>query len=219
MASVVLVHGAWHGAWCWDGVVEQLDRLDVGHTAIELPFTGFAADAAAARAALVDAPAGSVVIGHSYGGSVISEAAAGVPGVNRLVYLAALMTDTGVDMLDVLGGNGATLLEAVGLTEAGATIDPARARELFYGDSDDETAAAAVARLRPLGYDGSKPEAEPAWKQIPSTYVVCTGDQAIPPAAQRAMADQADDVVEWPTDHSPWLTRPDKIAQLLASYL
>lgn len=219
MASVVLVHGAWHGAWCWDAVVEHLDDSGIDATAVELPHTGFAADVAVARDVIETVGAGSVVIAHSYGGSVITEAAAGVTDLNRLVYLAAFMTDTGVDMVDILGGDAAPLLGAVGFDDGQVTLDLGRTRELLYADSDDEAAAAATARLRPMGYDGTKPVGEPAWKRVPSTYVICTEDRAIPPAAQRAMAARADEVIEWPTDHSPFLTRPHEIAKLLASYM
>ncbi|HZP30097.1 MAG TPA: alpha/beta hydrolase, partial [Acidimicrobiia bacterium] len=99
----------------------------------------------------------------------------------------------------------------------GAVVDPAKAAALFYGDCDDTAAAAAVAQLRPMRGGGQLTH-PPAWRTIPSTYVVCTNDAALPPAAQRMMAKRADTVVEWPTDHSPFLTRPAELAALVASY-
>jgi pimeloyl-ACP methyl ester carboxylesterase len=212
--EAVLVHGAWHGAWCWDGVVAELGERGVGVTAVELPLAGLAADVATARPAIEAAGPGAVVVGHSYGGLVISEAAVGLP-VRRLVYLAAFLTEPGEDTLALLAGG--KLVEAVVIDEAGVSVDPAAAAEVFYGDADPATAATLVARLRPMTFDAAPaPTATPAWRAVPTTYVVCTGDRALPVPAQRTMAARADEVVEWPTDHSPFVTRPGAIAELVA---
>jgi pimeloyl-ACP methyl ester carboxylesterase len=220
MSEVVLVHGAWHGAWCWAQVVDELDALGVSHDAVELPLTGLVDDAATVRDAIESAVEragpGVVVVGHSYGGVVISQAAAGVDGVGRLVYLAAFMTDEGEDELSIMTAHESPVLGAVLVTEGGAAIDPAQAPALFYGDSDAATVAKAVSLLRPMR-GGGRLEGAPAWQSIPSTYVVCTEDRALPPAAQREMATRADAVVEWPTDHSPFLTRPAELAALIAA--
>jgi pimeloyl-ACP methyl ester carboxylesterase len=220
MPEVVLVHGAWHGAWCWERVVEHLDRLGVASTAVELPLEGLAADVEAVRRAILAAGPGSVVVGHSYGGLVITEAAAGVVGIERLVYIAAHMLDVDEDRVEILVRHRSPVLAALQVTDEGTVVDPARAREVFYGDSDDETVARAIPRLRLMrpGPD-VEPRARPAWKTTPSTYVVCTNDGALPTVAQREMAARADEVIEWPTDHSPFLTRPREVAELLASYL
>ena len=229
MSEVVLVHGAWHGAWCWEGVVAELRRLGVQATAVELPFGGLDADAAAARAAIEAAGPATVVVGHSYGGNVITEAAAGLPGLSRLVYLAAFLTEPGTDTSALIS---AKLAESIVVDERGITVDPARAAEVFYGDADPVTAAAMVARLRPMPLLATAPSksagsagsagptwTEPAWRSIPATYVACTNDQAIPVDAQRKMAAWAEEVVEWPADHSPFVTRPAAIAQLIAGYV
>jgi len=99
MADVVLAHGAWHGAWCWARIVADLERRGVSATAVELPLTGLAADVAVARAAIEAGGPATVVVGHSYGGSVISLAAAGLPGVTRLIYLAAFLTEPSADTI------------------------------------------------------------------------------------------------------------------------
>jgi len=216
VAEVVLVHGAWHGAWCFDGVVDRLQELGVPVTAVELPLTGQAADVAAARAALEAAAGPVVVLGHSYGGSVITAAASGITGVTRLIYLAAFLTEPGTDITTLTSPR---LLQAVVVTDAGIGVDPAEAAGIFYGDADPATAAAAVARLRPMALDAAEAEIEPAWRSVPATYVVCTRDEAIPVSAQRAMAARAQTVLEWHADHSPFLTRPADIADLAAGYL
>jgi pimeloyl-ACP methyl ester carboxylesterase len=222
MGEVILVHGAWHGGWCWDSVVAELRRLDVAATAVDLPLTGLAADVAAARSVIANAGPGSVVVGHSYGGTVISAAAAGLPSIARLVYLAAFLAEPDENTLALITDE---LGRAIVADERGISVDPAAAAAVFYADSDPATVAAMVSRLRPLTLDApvppedAPPHPEPAWKSVPSTYVVCTKDQAIRVDAQRQMAKRAETVVEWPTDHSPFLTRPKDIADLAAGYL
>jgi pimeloyl-ACP methyl ester carboxylesterase len=115
---------------------------------------------------------------------------------------------------------GSSLPEALVFSETSLTVDPARVHELFYGDSDAATSAVLAAKLRPMPLVGFSPAASaPAWKSVPSTYIVCTNDGALPPDAQRWMAQRADEVVEWPTDHSPFVTRPEAIAELVRTYL
>ena len=216
-SAVVLVHGAWHGAACWDGVVTELQKLGVAVIAVDLPLAGLAADVAAARSAIEAAGPGCVVVGHSYGGVVISHAAAGLPVV-RLVYLAAFLIEPGEDMLAMLAGS--KLVESLVVGEAGISVDPAAAPAIFYGDADADTAATMVAGLRPMAFDASEPPAtEPAWRSIPATYVICGNDQALPVEAQRTMAARAQAVHEWPTDHSPFVTRPRAVAELVAEYV
>jgi pimeloyl-ACP methyl ester carboxylesterase len=220
MPGVVLIHGAWHGAWAWHGVVAELRHAQVPVTAVELPFTGFADDVAAARSAIDAAGAGAVICAHSYGGVVMTQAASGRADVRRLVYLAAFLLDAGEDLSQVLVASNSRLLTALTVDERGVSVDPAQAGEILYGDSP-ASRDRVVPLLRPMPAESDPPAVAgiPAWRQAPTTYVVCTGDRAIPPAAQRTMAARADQVVEWPTDHSPFLTRPTAIATLLAGYL
>ncbi|HUB39962.1 MAG TPA: alpha/beta fold hydrolase [Streptosporangiaceae bacterium] len=227
MSEIVLVHGAWHGPWCWDGVVAELRRLGLQATAVDLPFGGLDADAAAVRAAINTAGPGCVVVGHSYGGIVISEAAAGLPAVTRLIYLAAFLTEPDADTTALISEK---LAGSIVVDERGITVDPAAAAEVFYGDADPDTAAAMAVRLRPMPMSAIEPSGTdpsgdepaearpPAWLTVPATYVVCTNDQAIPVEAQREMATRAEKVVEWPTSHTPFVTRPAEVAELIASY-
>jgi pimeloyl-ACP methyl ester carboxylesterase len=218
MSKVVLVHGAWHGAWCWQDVVESLEAKGVEVEAIELPVTSHADDVAEARRAIEAAGAGAVVCGHSYGGLVISKAASGLP-VGRLVYLTAFMTDRGEDALGVMQAHPSPMMTAMRTNTGNLTIDESRLHEVLYEDSPEERVAEIVPMLRPMPLgDDWEMRVEPAWKHAPSTYIVCTSDKALDPAAQRAMAVHADEVIEWPTDHSPFLTRPQELADVLASY-
>jgi pimeloyl-ACP methyl ester carboxylesterase len=216
--SVVLVHGAWHGAWAWDGVRAELDGRGVAAEAVELPFTGFPDDVAAVREAIDRAGSDAVVCGHSYGGFVISAAARGLP-VSHLVYLCAFMVDADENAFGMWFEHHVPLHDSVRDVDGRSSVDPSRAADCFYGDADDATVAAILPRLRTIPGAGGPPidQTDPAWREVPSTYVVCTRDRAIHPETQRRMARHATSVVEWDTDHSPFVTRPGAVAELLAS--
>jgi pimeloyl-ACP methyl ester carboxylesterase len=221
MTTVVLVHGAFHGAWCWEPVRSALDERGIANLAPDLPLTGLDADAATV-AAVLDAVDGPVVLcGHSYGGMVISRAASGRDDVDRLVYLCAIQVVDDAEMSATM--RPTMLMEHLVHGEDGAlSVDLEFAAECFYPDCAPTAAAAAIAQLRPMpmGVGASSiaaPETvPPAWLSIPSTYVVCTEDRAVHPDTQREMALHATDVVTWHTSHSPMLSRPDLVADLLA---
>jgi pimeloyl-ACP methyl ester carboxylesterase len=213
MTQIVLVHGAWHGAWCWDGVLAQLRDRDIDAVAVELPFTGFADDVDVVRSAIASAGQGVVVCAHSYGGAVVSQAVTQSSNVGHLVYLAAFVN---AGDASALTDRPISLLEAIVTTGEQCSFDPGFARSIFYGDSEPETIAALARRLRPMVLDAAAIVATPpAPRTVPSTYVVCSRDGAIPPEAQYQMAQELDRVVVWPTDHSPFLTRPGDVADLL----
>jgi pimeloyl-ACP methyl ester carboxylesterase len=212
--SVLLVHGAWHGAWCWEPVVEHLP----GAVAIDLPSdhvegADFAADVAAVRAALDDMEAPVTLVGHSYGGAVISEAGTH-PNVGHLVFLTAFALDAGETIL----ANGAPAAPDVAMTAAlridgtEVTVDPAGAVAAFYADCTNPP----VERLVPHAMAAfSTPVTTPAWRTVPSTYVVCTQDGAIHPDVQRFLATRCTNVVELDASHSPMLSMPDRVAEIV----
>jgi pimeloyl-ACP methyl ester carboxylesterase len=222
MTTVVLVHGAFHGAWCWEPVRSLLDAQGIPNLAPDLPLTGLEADAGTVRAVLdaVDGP--MVLCGHSYGGMVISRAASGRDDVDRLVYLCAVQVADDAEMAATM--RPTSLMEHLVHGDDGSlSVDPEHAAADFYHDCDPDLAVASVARLRPMpsGVDtAALADADappPAWTQMPSTYVVCTDDRAVHPDTQREMAEHADDRVVWDTSHSPMLSRPDLVADLLAA--
>jgi pimeloyl-ACP methyl ester carboxylesterase len=214
--SVVLVHGAYHGAWAWERVIPELEHRGEQTVAVELPFTGFTDDVAATREAIERAGPGVVVCGHSYGGLVISAAAQG-RSVGHLVYLSAFMVDQDENYLQLWSSRPVPLHEAAVRVEDRLTVDPAKARDVFYADSDEATATSMLSRLRSIpARDRATGGFEPAWRSLPSTYIVCTRDRAIDPEVQRSMARHAHTVIEWDSDHSPLLTRPSELAAILA---
>jgi len=219
MATVMLVHGAFHGPWCWDPVRVGLEARGVTVVAPELPFTGLDDDAGVVADAL-DALAARdepvVLCGHSYGGMVISHAASGRDDVAQLVYLCAVQVDDPEELGAIT--RHTPLMDALRVEGEGMSVDPALAADCFYNDCDPEVAAAAVASLRPMDARPAAPAASPvapAWRTLPSTYVVCTLDRTLDPETQRAMARHAGTVVEWETGHSPMLSRPELVVDLL----
>jgi len=213
---IVLVHGAWHGAWCFEPVVERLERGGFAVAAVDLPLEGPTSDVEAARTCIAQHP-GAVVVGHSYGGFVITQAAAGLD-VSHLVYLAAFMPDTGENVGATAARAPRTVLnDAMVVQEDGRiAIEPSLAVEAFYHDCDRAAAEAAVSRLRPQRFE-SYPilQGAPPWRSVPSTYVVCVDDRALAPSLQRELAGRAGAVVEWEGAHSPFLAQPERVAELL----
>jgi pimeloyl-ACP methyl ester carboxylesterase len=103
------------------------------------------------------------------------------------------------------------------VTATGTIVDRLAAADLFYGDCDPTDTAIAVAQLRPIASTPIDTSGRPAWRDVPSTYVVCTDDRAVTPPLQRRMARHATHVVEWPTSHSPFLSRPELVVDLIAN--
>jgi pimeloyl-ACP methyl ester carboxylesterase len=216
---ILLVHGAWHGAWCWAPTVEALCARGCEVTAIDLPLTDLRDDAAELCRALDDTDGDAVLVGHSYGGMVINEAALGRSDVSHLVFLCAFCPDTDENTNDIYG-RGQPMALADGMQRHDnhtVTVDPAVAPDAFYADCSPEAIANAVARLRPLGTRCMTTRASgAAWREIASTYVVCTQDKAIHITLQQELAKRARNVVSWDTSHSPFVSRPDLVSALLA---
>ena len=229
--KVVFVHGAlvFDGAWWWHRMVDPLAALSLGSRAVELPscvappvppagaLGDMHEDADAIRAALDGEDGPVVLVGHSYGGMVITDAAAGHENVEHVVYVTSVMPEHDETMAS-LGGS----------REPGPWMDPRpedgmmgiKAElmpDAFMQDCDEEAVAGALKRLtrQPLSVFGQAPRAV-GWREKPSTYVVCAEDRATPPEAQRRFAGKADRVVELPTGHHPMLSHPELLARVLA---
>jgi pimeloyl-ACP methyl ester carboxylesterase len=235
MARYVLVHGAFAGGWCWEPVVAELERRGHSVQAPDLPGSGkdgtliedVTLDAYAARVcetlASDDEPA--VLVGHSMGGVVITQTAARCPErITRLVYVAAFLPRDG-QSLKTLTELPEGLDDGVqaNMTVTGeppvADMSPAAARDVFYGACDDDQAAWALSHLgrQPVIPFITPVDLGTGVDDIPRSYVLCTGDRAIPPALQRRMiADSpCTDVVELPVDHSPWISATVPLADAL----
>ena len=214
---VVLVHGAWHGGWCFQRIVPALRERGLDVDAIDLPLYGSSGDIAFARERMEQQP-GAVVLGHSYGGLVITHAAVGLD-VAHFVYLAAFVPDEHEDVAATVNDAPSTSLNvALVMGDDGRlSIDPVLGIEAFYHDCEPEDAKDAISRLRPQLVDGFPTlECAPPWKSVPSTYVICSDDRALHPDLQRDFSKRTANAVEWEGAHSPFLSRPHQVIELLA---
>jgi pimeloyl-ACP methyl ester carboxylesterase len=222
-ATVVLVHGAWHGPWCWDELVPALEAHGLAAATVDLPSSGpdvtalgdLAADVAAVTAVLDAVEGPKILLGHSYGGLPVTQAAAGREDVVHLMYVCAFMLDTGVSLIDAAGGQPVSWWR---LSDDGTWMTPDRPEEVFYGDCGPAVAAAAAARLQPQSLSSVRqPLQAAAWESIPSTYVVADRDPELPRFVQEGMATgRAARVVHIDAGHSPFLSRPRELAAMVA---
>ena len=215
----ILVHGAWHGAWAWEPVLPLLRAQGIEPVTLDLPSAGnggdLQADAQAVREVVLADDRDTVLVGHSYGGMVITEAALELPTVRHLVYLCAFMLDEGDALLGAVDGQQLDWLEVDPDQCVSRVTTP---EPIFYGDLPGDLAAAYSERLTTQTMASfAQPLSGAAWKTIDSTYVVCTQDQAIPAAAQRVMAKRATHCHEIDSSHSPMVSRPQVVADLITA--
>jgi pimeloyl-ACP methyl ester carboxylesterase len=225
---IVLVHGAWHGAWCWAALQAELDRRGISSYAIDLPGHGASilplgdlhGDAMLVSEVIDRLGTEVVLVGHSYGGAVITQAATRTDFVNHLVYLTAFVLDEGESLMGLLGSMphaGVALSAAMRQLDDSATVlDPEAAVPALYGHCAPEVAAAAVQRLSPQPVATFLQAATGApWRHLPSTYVRCTQDQAIHISHQDLMSQRCSFVATLETDHSPFASAVLETADIL----
>jgi pimeloyl-ACP methyl ester carboxylesterase len=214
MQSVILVHGAWHGAWCWDQVCQLLSDAGIPTLTVDLPFTGYEDDVQAVEDVLDRSGTSTILLGHSYGGKVISKAAEGKENVTNLVYLCALLLREG-EKLDEEYHPSSIKIEVA--KDLSCIVKPDAVLPAFYADVDEKIAKEAAGRLRPLPVTSFDAGVGEAWRNIPTTYVICNRDAAIHPDRQRQMAELAGHTIEWRCGHSPFLSKPRLVADLLST--
>ena len=210
MKSILLVHGAWHGAWCWNLVEKELKNKGVDVRSLDLPFTGVKDDIASVSNALKDIDNEVILLGHSYGGIVISSAAEAKENVDQLIYLSAILLEPGESMQ--LDGSKIQIDVDENLI---SEVKKSSAIPAFYGDVDPKLAKASMELLRPFPIVSGSQGIGEAWREKHSTYIVCQEDKAIPPELQYVMAKKADRIIEWQCGHSPFLSKPKLVIELL----
>jgi pimeloyl-ACP methyl ester carboxylesterase len=226
---IVLVHGAFADASSWMPVIERLQRG--GHTvrAVANPLRGLPTDAACVRSVLAALTGPAVVVGHSYGGAVITEAAGGLEHVKALVYVAAFVPDRG-EVLGELAARypGSELQDALTAVPAPAAdgtpgvdlyISPDRFPGVFAGDVPRATARALASVQRPLSAIAFTDQVTTAaWRSLPSWNLVTTRDRGIPPRLQRFQAERAGSrTVEVASSHLPLYSHPGDVAALITT--
>lgn len=216
--ALLLIPGAWHGAWVWQKVQDRLGPMGWMARTVELPSVaakgeprhGMLDDAEVIRQHLQASDGPVVIVAHSYGGVPVTQAAAGLPQVQHIVYVAGFQLDVGDSLLGVFEEPPPLWIVD------GDTISVDRPVERFYGDVPPGDAAWAENLLRPSSYTTvTESLTAAAWRNIPSTYVICEHDQAFAPAAQEQMARRAADVRRLPSSHSPMSSRPAELTQLI----
>lgn len=221
-AELLLVHGAWHGSWAFAPLEAVLAERGWTARAVDLASPGSTEadlhdDAAVVQRSLAAHPVPTVVVGHSYGGYVVSEGAADAGNVIGTIYLCAGMPEPGeavwTDYTDPAQvAPWITVDPQAGLTSAGD------AEAVFYGDCPPEVAAASVQRLRPQSLGSfMTPAAAAAWQHAPSAYLVCDQDKCLLPAVQETLCTRAGYVAHLAASHSPFLSRPRAVAEFIES--
>jgi pimeloyl-ACP methyl ester carboxylesterase len=217
--TLVFIHGAFHGSWVWRELFKQLSVPGWRLQTVDLPSVAAKGeprrdlfdDADAVRRALESVDGPIVAVAHSYGGLPLTQAAAGVPNVHHLVYLCAFQLDVGESLLGDIGQPPNWWIVD------DDTISPDRPVDTFYADVAPDLAAWAVSRLRPSTHSSKKQHlTAAAWRDIPSTYVICEHDRALPASGQEQMARRATNVHRLPCSHSPMLSRVPETAAIIA---
>lgn len=216
--TVVLVHGGFVDGSGWEGVYKILRKDGYTVAIVQNPTISLADDVAATKR-IVGAQNGPVVlVGHSYGGAVITEAG-NDPKVARLVYITAFAPDRGESVSTLIKDPppGAPVPPILPPQDGYLFLDKAKFPASFAGDVDNERAAFMADSQVPWGVDAlSGTISEPAWKTKPSWYLVATDDKMIPPAAQRFMAKRAGStVVEVAGSHAIYVSQPNAVAALI----
>jgi pimeloyl-ACP methyl ester carboxylesterase len=225
--TVVLVHGAFADASSWNGVIERLQAKDMRVTAPAIPLRGIAHDSAYFSAVLEEISGPVVAVGHSYGGAVISNAAAHADNVMGLVFVAAFAPDEGETLGEAEAGSKDSVLNSALVPHHYPTngsalavefaIDPAKFRDAFAADLPPEQAALMAATQRPVAELAfSESNAAPAWKNLPSWAVVAAGDKAAGADVIRSMAERAGaNITEVEGSHVIMVSQPQAVADVI----
>jgi pimeloyl-ACP methyl ester carboxylesterase len=221
--TIVFVHGGWADSSGWNQEITDLERRGFPVIAPANPLRGLASDAEYIHSVLETITGPIVLVGHSYGGAVITNAAVGIPNVKALVYIAAFAPDKGESLAQLVTMNPGTEIGPATLDQrpyplpGGGTgtdlyIKKSAFHNAFAGDLPLETTNQMQAEQRPFSQAAFvAPSGEPAWKTIPSWYLVATRDHAIPPATERFMAHRAHAaVVEVAASHVAMSSQPAK---------
>jgi pimeloyl-ACP methyl ester carboxylesterase len=217
--NIVLVHGAWADGSCWSGVIERLQADGYTVTAPQFPESSLAADVARLRQVLHRQDGPTIVVGHSYGGQIMTALGTDAPNAVGLVYIAAFGLDEGESLgalaaqgpptaalahLDIDAAGFAWLPEEDFVKHFAADVDPVKARVMYAVQQP----VAASAFQDVMGV--------PAWKSLPSWFMVATADEAIPPDAERHFAARMGaTTIELASSHVAMVSHPDEVAQLI----
>jgi pimeloyl-ACP methyl ester carboxylesterase len=226
MTTFALVHGAWHGSWCWERLSPLLESA--GHEVVVMDLACEDADADFGTyadivcSAIEQCGEDVVLVGHSMGGHTVPLVATRRP-IRHLVFLCGLVPEAGKswadqfrDNPDIMGPDWNKALSDFDDQCRTAWVEPQLMRTLLYADCDEAVAAQAAARLRPQVYLGEVPFALAEFPSVSCTSVICHDDQMVNPEWSKRIARDIDaSIVELPGSHSPFLSRPSVVAEVL----
>jgi pimeloyl-ACP methyl ester carboxylesterase len=217
--SIVLVHGGFVDGSGWQGVYDILKKDGYNVSVVQNPTTSLADDVAFTKRVVASQPGNVLLVGHSYGGVVITEAGTD-PKVVGLAYIAAFAPDKGESVQSLIQNPapGAPVPPILPPQDGFLLLDQSKFAASFAADVDEGVANFMAASQVPWGVNALAGEVTvPAWKTKPSWYLVATDDRMIPPPAQRAMATRAGaKVTEVPGSHAVYVSRPQEVAALIA---
>jgi len=217
--NVVLVHGGFVDGSGWQGVYDLLKRDGYHVSIVQNPTISLADDVAVTKRILAAQDGPAILVGHSYGGVVITESGTD-PKVAGLVYIAAFAPDRGESVSALIKNPppGAPVPPILPPQDGFLFLDRAKFRSSFAGDVSPEAAAFMADSQVPWGLDAlNGAVTEPAWRSKPSWYLVSTDDKMIPPDAQRFMSKRAGATVsESPGSHALYVSRPEPVAKIIA---
>ena len=217
--NIVLVHGAWADGSCWAAVIERLQADGYNVIAPQFPESSLADDVARLRQVLELQDGPVIVAGHSYGGQVMTALGPDAPNVAGLVYIAAFGLDQGESLGALLSQGPVTpaLTHLFTDTRGFAWLSEDDFVSHFAADVDPVRAKVMYAVQQPLAMSAfGEVMGVPAWKTLPSWYLVAADDQALPPDAERAFASRMGaTTVEIPSSHVAMVSHPDEVAELI----
>src|SRR5690349_10654971 len=218
MNNVVLVHGGFVDGSGWEGVYRKLKEDGYNVSIVQNPTLSLADDVAVTKRTLASQDEPAILVGHSYGGAVITEAG-NDPKVAGLVYITAFAPDKGESVATLIKDPppGAPVPPILPPQDGYLFLDRAKFSASFAADVDAEKAAFMADSQVPWGVEAlSGKISEPAWKAKPSWYLIATDDKMIPPDAQRSMSKRAGStVVEVKGSHAIYVSQPEAVASLI----
>lgn len=217
--NIVLVHGAFADANCWSKLIPILSKAGYHVTAVQNPLSSSEADIATTRRVIEAQDGPCIVVAHSYGGIVASQAAYGQKNVKGIVYLAAFVPDEGESTGSLLKmAPGTALEQAIRPDAAGfAYIERSQFKTIFCADLTDEEANVLAVTQHPVhGSTFGAPAGAVAWKSIPTWYAISDDDKCINPQLEKIMAERIKaKVSHLKASHVAMLSLPDKVAELI----
>ena len=221
LPNIVLVHGAWADGSSWSGVIQRLQKDGYNVTAPQFPMTTLADNDARLREVLNAQTGPTIVVGHSYGGQIITGLGKDAPNVVGLVYIAAFGLDEGESLQELLSQGPPTpaIAHLVIDKQGFAWLPQDDFVKYFASDVDPVQANVMYAVQQPLAAAAlGEKMGTPAWKSLPSWYLVATNDQAIPPDAERMFAKRMGaTTVEVASSHVAMVSHPDEVTKLIAT--